>query len=309
VAKLVRQRLGQLVLVILGLSSLVFFLVRVSGDPAAAIAGADADPATLAAIRANLGLDDPILVQYVRFLGDLLVLDFGDSYQFSTPAMEMVLDRLPESALLTTVAMVIAIAIGVPAGMIGAIHRDNIIGRSVNGLSILGQSIPSFVLGIVLIMIFAVYLGVLPSFGGEGVRSIILPAVTLSAFICARQMRLVQAYTLDELNRGYVRTARSLGFSKNRIRYRHIMRNVTVPMLSLVGLELGQFIAGSVIVESVFAWPGLGRLMVDSVENRDYPVLQAGVFIIGVLVVLINFIVDLLYQVVDPRLKSKLVNA
>jgi peptide/nickel transport system permease protein len=119
----------------------------------------------------------------------------------------------------------------------------------------------------------------------------------------------VQAYTLEELNRGYVRTARSLGFSKARIRYRHILRNVTVPMLSLVGLEFGQFVAGAVIVESVFAWPGLGRLMVDSVESRDYPVLQAGVFIIGVLVVLINFIVDLLYQVVDPRLKSKLVNA
>lgn len=308
-AKLLRQRLGQLVLVILGLSSLVFFLVRVSGDPAAAIAGADADPATLAAIRSNLGLDDPILVQYLRFLGDLLVLDFGDSYQYSTPAMELVLDRLPESALLTGVAMVIAIGLGVPAGMLGAIHRDNVIGRSVNGLSILGQSIPSFVLGIVLIMIFAVYLGVLPSFGGEGFKSIILPAVTLSAFICARQMRLVQAYTLEELNRGYVRTANSLGYSKARIRYRHILRNVTVPLLSLVGLELGQFIAGSVIVESVFAWPGLGRLMVDSVETRDYPVLQAGVFIIGVLVVLINFIVDLLYQVVDPRLKSKLVNA
>jgi peptide/nickel transport system permease protein len=309
VAKLFWHRLGQLVLVILGLSSLVFFLVRISGDPAASIAGADADPATLAAIRSNLGLDDPILLQYVRFLGDLLVLDFGDSYQFSTPAMGMVLERLPDSALLTSVAMVVAIVIGVPAGMLGAVHRDNIIGRTVNGLSILGQSIPSFVLGILLIMVFAVYLGVLPSFGGEGVRSLILPALTLSAFITARQMRLVQAYTLEELNRGYVRTARSLGFSKSRIRYRHILRNVTVPMLSLVGLEFGQFVAGAVIVESVFAWPGLGRLMVDSVENRDYPVLQAGVFIIGVLVVLINFIVDLLYQVVDPRLKSKLVNA
>jgi ABC-type dipeptide/oligopeptide/nickel transport system permease component len=309
VAKLLRQRLGQLVLVILGLSSLVFFLVRVSGDPAAAIAGGDADPATVAAIRSNLGLDDPLLVQYGRFLVDLAQLDFGNSYQFSTPAMELVLDRLPQSAYLTSVAMVIAIALGVPAGMLGAIHRDKFLGRLVNGLSILGQSIPSFVLGILLIMVFAVYLGVLPSFGGEGVESLILPAAALSAFICARQMRLVQAYTLEELNRGYVRTAHSLGFSKSRIQYRHILRNVTVPLLSLVGLELGQFIAGSVIVESVFAWPGLGRLMVDSVESRDYPVLQAGVFIIGVLVVLINFTVDLLYQVVDPRLKSKLVNA
>lgn len=306
---LVVQRLGQLVLVILGLSSLVFFLVRISGDPAASIAGADADPATVAAIRTNLGLDDPVIVQYVKFLGDLLRLDFGNSYQFDTSAMQLVLERLPESAKLAGVAMVVAIALGIPAGMLGAIHRDNLIGRSVNGLSILGQSIPSFVLGIWLIMLFAVILGWLPSFGGEGLKSLILPSLTLSAFICARQMRLVQAYTLEELNRGYVRTANSLGFSKSRIRYRHILRNVTVPLLSLVGLELGQFIAGSVIVESVFSWPGLGRLMVDAVANRDYPVLQAGVFIIGVLVVLINFLVDLLYQVVDPRLKSKLVNA
>jgi peptide/nickel transport system permease protein len=307
VAKLLRQRLLQLVLVILGLSSLVFFLVRISGDPVAAIAGTDADPETLAAIRSNLGLDDPVLVQYVRFLGDLLVLDFGDSYQYSSSAMGLVLDRLPASALLTIIAMVIAVGIGVPAGVLGAVHRDGLLGRTVNGFAILGQSIPSFVLGILLIMVFSVSLGVLPSFGGEGVASLVLPAVTLSAFICARQMRLVQAYTLEELGRGYVRTANSLGFSSRRIRYRHILRNVTVPMLSLVGLELGQFIAGSVVVESVFSWPGLGRLMVEAVTARDYPVLQAGVFVIGVLVVLINFIVDLLYQVVDPRLKTQLV--
>ncbi|MFI2713999.1 ABC transporter permease [Micromonospora sp. NPDC018662] len=305
--KLLRQRLLQLVLVILGLSSLVFFLVRISGDPASAIAGADADPETLAAIRSNLGLNEPVLVQYVRFLGDLLVLDFGDSYQYRSDAMALVLDRFPASALLTILAMLIAVGLGVPAGVLGAVHRDGLLGRAVNGLAILGQSVPNFVLGLVLIMIFAVSLGWLPSFGGEGVMSLILPAVTLAAFICARQMRLVQAYTLEELGKGYVRTANSLGYRPRRIRYRHILRNVSVPMLSLVGLELGQFIAGSVVVESVFSWPGLGRLMVESVTARDYPVLQAGVFVIGVLVVLINFIVDLLYQVVDPRLKAQLV--
>ncbi|OWV09540.1 MULTISPECIES: ABC transporter permease [Micromonospora] len=306
-AKLLRQRLLQLVLVILGLSSLVFFLVRISGDPASAIAGADADPETLAAIRSNLGLNEPVLVQYVRFLGDLLVLDFGDSYQYRSDAMALVLDRFPASALLTIIAMLIAVGLGVPAGVLGAVHRDGLLGRAVNGLAILGQSVPNFVLGLVLIMIFAVSLGWLPSFGGDGAMSLILPAVTLAAFICARQMRLVQAYTLEELSKGYVRTANSLGYSTRRIRYRHILRNVTVPMLSLVGLELGQFIAGSVVIESVFSWPGLGRLMVESVTARDYPVLQAGVFVIGVLVVLINFIVDLLYQVVDPRLKAQLV--
>ncbi len=306
-AKLIRQRLVQLLLVILGLSSLVFFLVRISGDPATAIAGTEADPEQLELIRDRLGLNDPVPLQYVRFLGDLVLLDFGDSYQYKTSAMGLVLDRLPNSALLAVIAMVLSIGIGVPAGMLGAVHRNGFIGRVVTGLAVLGQSVPNFVLGLLLIMVFSVSLGWLPSFGGDGIQSVVLPVATLAAFICARQTRLVQAYTLEELSRGYVRTATSLGYSTTRIRYRHILRNVTVPLMSLVGLELGQFIAGSVVVESVFAWPGLGRLMVESVTARDYPVLQAGVFTVGVLVVSINFIVDLLYQVVDPRLKTRLV--
>ncbi len=170
----------------------------------------------------------------------------------------------------------------------------------------IGQSMPSFVLGILLILIFAVQLGWFPSFGNDdGVRSLVLPAITLSSFITARQTRLVQAYTREELGQGYVRTVQSLGFGKWRVRFRHILRNVTVPMLSLLGIELGQFIAGAVVTESVFSWPGLGRLMVEAVASRDYPIIQAGVFVIGVLVVVINFTVDLLYQMVDPRLKVK----
>ncbi|WP_341250405.1 ABC transporter permease [Euzebya pacifica] len=305
-SRLIRQRLGQLVLVVLGLSTLVFFLVRISGDPAGAIAGTDADPETIDAIRQNLGLNDPLIIQYVRFLGDLFTLDFGDSFQYRTPAMGLVLDRLPNTALLTVTSMVIAIAIGLPAGMFGAVHRDGPLGKIVNGFAILGQSMPGFVLGILLILVFAARLGWFPSFGNnDGLRSLVLPAITLSSFICARQIRLVQAYAMEELSQGYVRTASSIGYSAWRIRFRHILRNVTVPWLSMVGLELGQFIAGAVVTESVFAWPGLGRLMVEAVSTRDYPVIQAGVFTIGVLVVLINFIVDLLYVKVDPRLRTE----
>lgn len=304
--ELIRSRLVQLLLVVLGLSSVVFFLVRLSGDPATAVAGVDADPEVLAAIRRDLGLDDPIIVQYGRFLLDLLRLDFGDSFQFRTPAIELVLTRLPRSALLTGCAMLIAICIGIPAGMLAAVHRGQPLGRTVEGFAMIGQSMPSFVLGILLILIFAVQLGWFPSFGNDdGVRSLVLPAITLSSFITARQTRLVQAYTREELGQGYVRTVQSLGFGKWRVRFRHILRNVTVPMLSLLGIELGQFIAGAVVTESVFSWPGLGRLMVEAVASRDYPIIQAGVFVIGVLVVVINFTVDLLYQMVDPRLKVK----
>jgi peptide/nickel transport system permease protein len=305
VRALLRARLGQLVLVVLGLSSLVFFLVRLSGDPAAAVAGPDADPETIAAIRRDLGLDAPVGVQYVRFLGDLVRLDFGNSFLFRVPAMELVLTRLPRSALLTLVAMVLAVGIGVPAGMAAATRPDGLVRRAILGGAMLGQSMPSFVLGILLILVFAVRLGWLPSFGDdEGALSLVLPAVTLASFITARQTRLVQAYALEELGQGYVRTMRSLGYRDRRIRYRHILRNVSVPLLSLVGIELGQFIAGAVVTESVFAWPGLGRLMVEAVTARDYPVIQAGVFTTGVIVVAINFAVDLLYQVVDPRLAT-----
>jgi peptide/nickel transport system permease protein len=307
VIKLLRQRLAQLLLVILGLSSLVFFLVRISGDPATAIAGTEADPEQLRIIRDRLGLNDPVWVQYVRFLGDLLRLDFGDSYQYNTPAMGLVLERLPNSAMLAVIAIVLAVGLGVPAGMLAAVHRHGIVGRAITALAVLGQSVPNFVLGILLILVFSVWMGWLPSFGQNGAESVVMPVLTLWLFIFARQTRLVQAYTLDELNRGYVRTATSLGYTTARIRFRHVLRNVTVPLLSLVGLELGQFIAGSVIVESIFAWPGMGRLMVESVIARDYPVLQAGVFLVGVIVVCINFVVDLLYQVVDPRLRTRLV--
>jgi peptide/nickel transport system permease protein len=307
VIKLLRQRLAQLLLVILGLSSLVFFLVRISGDPATAIAGTEADPEQLRIIRDQLGLNDPVWVQYLRFLGDLTHLDFGDSYQYNSSAMGLVLDRLPNSAMLAVIAMALAVGLGVPAGMLAAVHRHGVVGRAITGFAVLGQSIPNFVLGILLILVFSVWLGWLPSFGQSGALSVILPVLTLWAFIFARQTRLVQAYTTEELNRGYVRTATSLGYTNTRIRFRHVLRNVTVPLLSLVGLELGQFVAGSVIVESIFAWPGMGRLMVESVISRDYPVLQAGVFMVGVIVVSINFVVDLLYQVVDPRLRTRLV--
>lgn len=298
------SRLAQLLLVVLGLSSLVFFLIRLSGDPATAVAGPDADPETIAVIRRNLGLDDPVPLQYLHFLGDLLRLDFGDSYQFRSPAMGLVLDRLPRTALLTGTAVLLAVAVGVPAGMAAATHRDRLSGRLVLAAAMLGQSMPGFVVGILLILVFAAQLGWFPSFGDQGLRALVLPAVTLASFLAARQTRLVQAYAAEELEQGYIRTLRSLGYDDRRIRYRHLLRNVAVPLLSLVGIELGAFIAGAVVTESVFAWNGLGRLMVEAVTARDYPVIQAAVFTAGVLVVLINFGVDLLYQVVDPRLKA-----
>lgn len=297
-------RARQLVLVVLGLSSLVFFLVRVSGDPASVIAGIDASPEVLEAVRENLGLNDPVLVQYIRFLGDLVRFDFGTSFQYRIPAMDVVMSRLPLSGLLAGTAAVMAFLVGIPAGIIAAVRRRSFVGRFILGFAALGQSVPGFVLGILLILVFAVQLGRFPSFGWSGPVSLVLPAVTLSSFVMARQIRLAQAYTIEELNAGYVRTASSLGYSNSRIRYRHILRNVLVPMVSLLGIEFGVFVGGAVITEAVFAWPGLGTLMVGAVSARDYPIIQSGVFVIALIVVVVNFIVDLFYRVIDPRLRT-----
>lgn len=302
---LIFARLRQLVLVLLGIATMVFFLTRLSGDPALAIAGPDASPEQIATIRDRLGLNEPLWTQFFKFLGDLFTLNFGESLQFRESAMGVVLDRLPLSLLLAGFSILISTVVSIPIGIYVAVHKGSVLSRIISAIAMVLQSAPSFVIGLVLILIFAVKLKWLPSFGADGFSSLILPAITLSAFMTARQVQLVQAYTLEELSKGYVRTARSLGYSDWRVRFRHIMRNVLVPLVSLLGLEFGLFIGGAVVTEAVFAWPGIGGLMVTAVTARDYPLIQAAVFVVGIAVVLVNFMVDVLYQVIDPRMKAK----
>lgn len=299
------SRVLQLILVVLGISTLLFFLVRVSGDPALSIAGSDATSEDVENIRESLGLNRSLVEQYVSFLGKLVTLNFGDSYIYLQPSMPLILDALPSTLYLSFVAFGLAMIVAIPAGIYAAVRRRKASGRFILSMSMLGQSIPPFIIGIFLILVFSVWLQWLPSFGNEQPTSIIMPAIALSAVLMARHTRLVRAYFLEEMNRGYVRTGRSLGFTNGRIRYRHILRNISVPMLSLIGIDLGKFVGGAVIIEAVFAWPGIGSLMVNAVKARDYPMLEAGVFTVAVMVVLVNLIVDLLYQFVDPRLRAK----
>ena len=295
----------QLILVIIGLSTLVFFLLRLSGDPALVVAGPDATPEQIAAINAKYGFDSSLIEQYLRFLLSLVTLDFGRSFLTGEEALGVVISRIPASASLALAAIGLAVVVAIPLGISAATHPGTIRARVAQAIALLGQSIPSFVLGIVLILIFAVRFPIFPSFGNEEPLSIVLPAITLSSFIMARQLRLVQAYAIEEDRQGYVRTARSLGYSGFRIRYRHILRNVLVPLVSLLAIELGTVIGGAVVTEAVFAWPGLGRTMVGAVTARDYPVVQASVMVIGIFVVLVNLGVDLLYRRIDPRLKAE----
>lgn len=303
--KILIARGRQLILVIIGLSTLVFFLIRLSGDPVLVVAGPDATPEQIEALNVKYGFDEPVYVQYFRFLLSLVTLDFGRSFLTGQDAFELVLSRIPASAQLALAAMGIAIVVAIPLGISAATHPGSVRARLAQFIALMGQSIPSFVLGIVLILLFAVRYPLFPSFGDEQPLSLVLPAITLSSFILARQLRLVQAYTTEEVGLGYVRTVRSLGYSGWRVRYRHILRNVLVPLVSLLGIELGTIIGGAVVTEAVFAWPGLGRTMVAAVTARDYPVVQASVFVIGVFVVLINLVVDILYARIDPRLRVK----
>lgn len=295
----------QLVLVIVGLSTLVFFLLRLSGDPALVVAGPDATPEQIEAINEKYGFDASLIEQYFRYLLSLVTLDFGRSFLTGEPALQVVLSRIPASASLALAAITIAVIVAIPLGISAATNPGTLRARFAQSVALLGQSVPSFVLGIVLILLFAVRWPIFPSFGNTEPLAIVLPAITLSSFILARQLRLVQAYAIEEDRQGYIRTARSLGYSGLRIRYRHILRNVLVPLVSLLAIELGTVIGGAVVTEAVFAWPGLGRTMVAAVTARDYPVVQASVMLIGIFVVLVNLGVDLLYRRIDPRLRSE----
>jgi peptide/nickel transport system permease protein len=290
---------------VLGISTLLFVLVRISGDPAVAIAGTDATAADIDRIRESLGLNRSGIEQYLSFLQNLATLNFGDSYIYLLPSMPLILEALPSTLYLSLVAFLLAMIVAIPAGILSAVKRKEFSGKFIMSMSMLGQSIPPFVIGIFLILVFSVWLKILPSFGNEEFSSIIMPAVALSAVLMARHTRLVRTYFIEEMSRGYVRTGKSLGFTNTRIRYKHILRNISVPMLSLIGIDLGKFVGGAVIIEAVFAWPGIGSLMVNAVKARDYPLLEAGVFTVAVMVVLVNLIVDLLYQFVDPRLRAK----
>jgi peptide/nickel transport system permease protein len=290
---------------VLGIGTLLFFLVRISGDPALGIAGSEGTSEDIENIREALGLNRSGLEQYLSFLQSLGTLNFGESYIYLRPSMPLILEALPATLYLSLVAFLLAMAIAIPAGVYAAVKRKEFSGKFIMSISMLGQSIPPFVIGIFLILVFSVWLRWLPSFGNEEPSSIIMPAIALSAVLMSRYTRLVRAYFIEELSRGYVRTGKSLGFTNSRIRFKHILRNISVPILSLIGIDLGKFVGGAVIVEAVFAWPGIGSLMINAVKARDYPMLEAGVFTIAVMVVSVNLIVDLLYQFVDPRLRAK----
>ncbi|MGS2615496.1 ABC transporter permease [Micromonospora sp. LZ34] len=304
--RFVLKRLGQAVLIILASLTVVFLVVRVApGDPAALILGASASQSDIAELRRELGLEEPLLRQYVTFLQGVLQGDFGVSWRLGGDALGNVLDRLPATLQLSAFALLITIAVGFPLGVVSARRAGSWIDRLISVPTLLGQALPSFWVGVMLILVFSRTLNVLPATADGTVASLVLPSVTLALPFLGWLARLVRNGVLEELGKDYVRTARSKGVDSWVVFYRHVVRNMMIPVVTLLGLLVGNFIANAVIIEVVFAWPGIGSLMIDSITNRDYSVVQAVIMTITVAYVLLNLLVDFLYVKLDPRLNPE----
>jgi peptide/nickel transport system permease protein len=299
------RRLLHAVFVVWGVVTVVFFLVRLTGDPTLFLVDQSATQEEIAHMRAFLGLDRPLVVQYVEFVGAAVRGDFGPSIREKRPAMRMVMEHFwPATVELAAAALVLSTVLAVPLGVVSATHRGRVADHLSRIASLFLQSMPSFWLGIMLILLFAVVLGgLLPAYGSGSVKHLILPAIALAAAPLAQNVRLIRAGMLEVLAQDYVRTARAKGVLERGVIYRHALRNAALPVITVTGLSLGFMLSGAIIIETVFAWPGMGRLIVQAVPGRDFPVIQAGVFVFALVFVGINLIVDVLYTVADPRVR------
>ncbi len=299
------RRLLQSLLVLLGVSFVVFAILFLTGDPALVLLPPDASAADVSAFRERMGFNDPFLVQYWRFLRGALRGDFGESVRYGEPAFGLVAERLPATLQLSGAALLVALALAIPAGIVSAVRRNSLIDYVSTVAALLGQSMPTFWLGIMLILVFSVWLNLLPSSGRGGLEHLAMPAVTLGLFTTARIMRLTRSGMLEVLNQDYIRTALAKGVARPPVVWKHALKNAAIPIVTIVGIELGTLLGGAVITETIFAWPGVGRLSVQAIYNRDYPVVQAAVFLLASTFVLVNIVVDVVYTYLDPRIRLR----
>jgi ABC-type dipeptide/oligopeptide/nickel transport system permease component len=299
------RRLLQSLLVLLGVSFVVFAILFLTGDPALVLLPPEASVEDVARLRQEMGFDDPFLVQYGRFLGGALRGDFGQSIRHGEPAFDLVMERMPATFELSGAALALALCLAIPAGIISAVRRNSVLDYISTVVALLGQSMPTFWLGIMLILLFSVQLNLLPSSGRGDWEHLLLPAVTLGLFTTARITRLTRSGMLEVLSQDYIRTARAKGVANPPVVWKHALKNAAIPIVTIVGIELGTLLGGSVITETIFAWPGVGRLSVQAIYNRDYPVVQAAVFTLSATFVLVNLVVDVLYTYLDPRIRLR----
>jgi ABC-type dipeptide/oligopeptide/nickel transport system permease component len=299
-------RLLQGIPVLFGVSLAVFLMIHlIPGDPAALIAGNDATAADVENVRHALGLDRPLPAQYVGFVTHALTGDFGNSFRTGRPVLEEVLPRYLNTLALGSIALGIAVLLGMASGIVSAVRRHTIFDNAALLLSLAGVSMPTFFLGLLLMLVFSVWLGWLPLSGKDSALHYILPAVTLSTASVAIISRVMHASLIEVLHEDYVRTARAKGQRESLVIWRHAVRNALIPVVTVAGLQLGYLLGGAVVTETVFAWPGLGRLLVQSILARDFPVVQAAVLLLATTFVAINLVTDLIYGLIDPRISAR----
>ncbi|MEX2542917.1 MAG: ABC transporter permease [Trueperaceae bacterium] len=298
------RRLGYAIFVVWGAVTIIFIVMRfVPGDPATALLGPTATPDQIEATRTRLGLDRPLVVQYLRYMMNAIQLHFGDSYRLGGSAIGHVIDRLPATLLLAVSSTGFAVLLGFPMGVLAARSPGKAFDRLVSRISLVGQALPTFWTGIMLVLVFARYLQLLPSAGATSWQHLVMPTVALGLPFLSIVVRLVRSGLLDVLNENYVQVARSKGLTENGVVYRHAVRNMLLPVVTVVGLQLGALIGGAVIVETVFAWPGVGRLLINAIQNRDFPVVQATTALMAAVFVVMNLVVDITYTWLDPRVR------
>jgi peptide/nickel transport system permease protein len=302
------KRIAQALIAVIGVMTLIFFLQRLTGDPVLLLVPQNATQADIEAMRESLGFNRPLLVQYLEYMGSLLTFDLGRSYVQNTQVWTLIASRLPYTLMLAGGALVVAFGIGIPLGVMMAVRRGRPESKVMMGFVLAGQSMPTFWSAILMIMVFAVWLGWLPPSGARTTSSLIMPSIALGLLSMATFARVARTAVLDELEKDYVRTGHAKGLPMRRIVTRHLLRNAAIPVVTVAALEIANLLAGAVIVETVFAWPGLGQLTVQAITARDFMVVQGVVLLGAVTAIGLNLIADLLYSLIDPRIRME-VNA
>jgi len=302
-ARQILRRVLRAVAALLVVTAVVFTLLHVSGDPAYILLTPEASAEDRAAFRAEYGLDRPLWVQYGRYLGRLAQGDFGQSLSFRTPAAAVALERLPATLELTLAAMALAVLVSVPAAVLAAIRRGTLFDRALMALTLIGQTVPTFWLGMVMILVLAVRFHLFPASGRGGVLHLVMPATALALWLTALLARVTRSEMIEALEQDYVRTARAKGLTERGIAARHALKNALLPIITVMGLQFGGLLGGAVMTETVFAWPGVGTMILDAILKKDFPVVLAGVVIVAMGFIVVNLLLDLLYTVLDPRLR------
>lgn len=297
------SRLGQSILLLLGVIVLVFAMVRITGDPAALMMPREATVADIEAFRERMGFNDPLIVQFWRFMKGAATGDFGSSLHFKTPAMPLVLERLPATLELASIALLMAVVVAIPLGLVGGFNPGSLPDSFGRLWALLGQSIPNFWLGLMLIIVFGVKLHWFPTFGRDTWKSVIMPAFVLGLPVMGQLVRLTRSAVLEIRSEDFIRTAHSKGLEPRTIYVKHVLRNVAIPLVSVIGVQFGYMLGGSIYIEAIFSWPGMGGLLEQSIGWRDYPLVQAIAVFTSVVVLVLNLLTDLAYAVIDPRIR------